>query len=140
MQLVITVKDGATNREIAQTLMQTATRMDENILATAETKATKTPVRKAAPPTEEDTDFVTQTANDSGFDDDTTIEKEEKPAKKTRPKKTTLDDVNDACKAHAMAKGRDATLGILQKKFKTQSVTALKPEQWETCIAAMTLS
>lgn len=130
--------------------------------------ATKSPAtKKAAAPAapapavvEEDDDFKADADEASGFDDDdndTVAEasfddaapeevEEKKPAKTAangsngKAKKVTLDDVNDACKAHAQAKGRPATLAILQKKFKTQSVTALKPEQYEMAIAAMSVN
>lgn len=114
--------------------------------------------KAAAPPADEDDDFKADTGEANGFDDDDDTvaeasfddaggeEEEAKPAKKStkssngKAKKITLDDVNDACKAHAAAKGRPATLAVLQNKFKTQSVTALKPEQYETCISAMSVN
>lgn len=127
---------------------------------TAKPAATK-PTKAAAPVEEvegdDDDDFVTDSAkNGESFDDDTTEESasfddaaDEEPPKKAAPakgtkaaakKKITLDDVNDACKAHAQANGRPATLAILKKKFKTESVTALKPEQYEACISAMAVN
>lgn len=126
--------------------------------STSGTKKDQELQRKADAAQEEDDDFK---ADDSGapngFDNDDTapepndadeeefLAKEEKKAASKKgangkAKKITIDDVNDACKAHAAAKGRPATLDLLKKKFKTQSVTALKPEQFEACIAAMAVN
>jgi uncharacterized cupredoxin-like copper-binding protein len=95
----------------------------------------------------DDEDFTPQPTETVSFDEDDEDVKEEEPpaakktaAKKEKAKKITLDDVNDACRAHAAARGRAATLAVLQKKFKTHSVTALKPEQWESCVAAMAVN
>ncbi|MDH4164711.1 MAG: hypothetical protein OEW15_18785 [Nitrospirota bacterium] len=124
---------------------------------TAAAKPAAAKKQAAPPPVDEDDDFKADDggAEPAGFDDDAAEEapaeeegfEEEAPPKKAAPakktaakKKITLDDVNDACKAHAAAKGRPATLAILQKKFKTQSVTALKPEQYEACISAMAVN
>lgn len=64
-----------------------------------------------------------------------------KVGKAGKPKKLTLDDVNDACKGRAAAtggkKGRGEVLAILKKKFGTESVSELKPEQYAACVAAM---
>lgn len=156
MQLIITVKDGATNVEMANQLRWQANLIEgmepKAAAATTNTgKKTKPAVKAAAAETTDDDDgFVTEQAagEPEGFEDDAATEDEgftEEPPKKagakgTKAKKITLDDVNDACKAHAAAKGRPATLGVLQKKFKTQSVTALKPEQYEACISAMAVN
>ncbi len=63
------------------------------------------------------------------------------PKTKAKAKKLTVDDVNDACKAKAAsiggAEGRKEVLSILKKKFKTQSVSELQPEQYAEAIAAM---
>lgn len=63
-----------------------------------------------------------------------------KPKKKTE-KKLTVDDVNDACKVRAQSiggkEGRKQVLLILKKKFKTESVSELKPEQYAEAISAM---
>lgn len=126
---------------------------------TATRKVAPPPAKKAAaaPVDEDDDDFKADTgeSDPAGFDDDAAGTEEEgfedppPPAatkaapssaagkKGAKPKKLTIDDVNDACKAHAAAKGRPATLQVLQQKFKTQSVTALKPEQFAACIQAM---
>lgn len=64
-----------------------------------------------------------------------------KTAKATKEKKYTSAEVNDACKARAIKiggkAGRAEVLAILKKKFKTESVTELKPEQYAAVIAAM---
>lgn len=81
----------------------------------------------------------------ASFDDEevhSDDDEEEAPvAKKTKAKKVTLDDVNDACKARAASvggkEGRSEVLTILKKKFKTTSVSELKPEQYAAVIAAM---
>lgn len=76
-----------------------------------------------------------------GDDDDGEPDFKAPPAKKEKVKKVTVDDVNDACKARAMVKGgklgRSEVLTILKKKFKTESVSELKPEQYAECIGAM---
>lgn len=120
----------------------------------SKTAPAKKAASKAAAPVvddgDEDDGFAEDTGETNGFDSDESEEgfDEAPPEKKAAPKKgtngkakkITLDDVNDACKAHAQAKGRPATLAVLQKHFKTQSVTALKPEQYETCISAMAVN
>lgn len=67
-------------------------------------------------------------------------EEEDAPPKK-KAKKLTVDDVNDACKKKAAKiggkEGRNEVLKILKKKFKTTSVSELKPEQYAAAIAAM---
>lgn len=181
MELVITVKDGATNTDIARTLRHQANLIDGmDPKQAASTQACSTPEMPAlsgtkpaatnntskkaaaAAPVDEDDDFKSDDrgVEPEGFDEDdepvaaasfedASEEEEAKPAaaKKSakakangKAKKITLDDVNDACKAHAQAKGRPATLAVLQNKFKTQSVTALKPEQYEACISAMSVN
>lgn len=64
------------------------------------------------------------------------------PAKKAKKAaKVTLDDVNDACKARARAvggkKGIEAVKAILLKKFKTDSITKIKEENYPAIVAAM---
>lgn len=126
------------------------------VTAKAKTKTTSKAAAAAPAVDEEDDDFKADTGEANGFDDaegeddgagfmETTGAQGNGTGKaagktKAKPKKITLDDVNDACKAHAQAKGRPATLAVLEKKFKTQSVTALKPEQYEQCISAMTVN
>jgi len=60
--------------------------------------------------------------------------------KKAKAKKVTLDDVNDACMARAMAGGKNGfkeVKGILKKKFKTESISELEESQYQECIDAM---
>ena len=66
-------------------------------------------------------------------------DEEEKPKKK---KKISLEDVNDACKAKMKALGggkaaREKVLNVLKKKFKTESISDLKAEQYAAVISAM---
>lgn len=157
------VVTGANRVELVERLRAFADNLD-GAPATISGKATKSQARpaasskKAAVAEEEDDGFVAKedTGEPDGFGDDATAADDaagdgedftEEPPKKSaakgtkaKAKKITLDDVNDACKAHAQANGRKATLETLQKKFKTQSVTALKPEQYEACISAMAVN
>lgn len=67
---------------------------------------------------------------------------------KAKAKKFTSNDCNDAAKAAVKiftpslgAKAaRDKVLAIMKKKFKIDSVLALKPEQYESFIASMEVS
>lgn len=121
-------------------------------------KPAKRPTARAAKPAvepeaeietdDDDADFVTASAKKpaksaaASFDEEgDDVEVEEPPAKKPAAKKITLDDVNDACKARAAGGKREEVLGILQKKFKVTSVTALKdaPDKWPQVIKAMSL-
>lgn len=95
---------------------------------------------------DDDEDDEQETTKVLDPDDDDEDEEEKAvapPAKRGRPKKITIDTVNDACKAKAASiggkEGRNLVLGILKKKFKTESVTGLKPEQYSACIEAMTV-
>lgn len=103
--------------------------------------AKKKPAKKASASFDED--------ESDGDDEDESVdeddEEEKAPPAKTkkagRPPKYTVDDVNDACKARALAaggkKGRAEVIAILQKKFGTATVSELKPEHYAACIAAM---
>ncbi len=85
------------------------------------------------------------------FDDDDAGEEESEeeeesftkaPAAKAKKAKAyTLDDANDACKARAAVtggkKGRAEVLALLNKHFKTESVSELKPEQYAKVITVM---
>ena len=83
--------------------------------------------KKAAAPVEDETDendFMTP------------------PKKATKAKKLTVDDVNDACKAKALAEGggkvgRSKVLAILKKNFQTESVSELTPDQYAEAIEAL---
>lgn len=106
----------------------------------ADDEETETEVEAAAD-SDDDEDFTpvkkTKAKAAKSFDDDEDDAEEEevKPAKKA--KKITLDDVNDACKARAAGGRRKEVLAILKKKFKTESVSTLEPEQYPALIAAM---
>lgn len=86
---------------------------------------------------EEETDEAEETEEAEVEED----EEDPAPKKKAKAKKITLDDVNDACKAKAQSiggkEGRTQVLTILKKKFKTETVSALKPEQYQAVIDAM---
>lgn len=102
------------------------------------------PKKKAAAFDEEEEDDVTPAAKKAAkkaaasFDEE---EEEDAPAPAKKAKKITLDDVNDACKARARStggkEGRAEVLALLKKKFKTESVSELKPEQYAACVALM---
>ncbi len=70
-------------------------------------------------------------------------EEEEAPAPKAKKApKVTIDDVNDACmeKMRALGgnkKAREQVVAILKKKFKVETVTELKPEQYADAVEAM---
>jgi hypothetical protein len=114
------------------------------------------PAKKKSASFEEDEETEeTEETEESEEDEETdeeeeteeTDEDEDEPAPvqtkkgRGRPKKLTVDDVNDACKTKAASiggkEGRTAVLTILKKKFKTQSVSELKPDQYQACIEAM---
>ncbi len=156
MQLTITVKDGATNVDIAQAL-----RFQANLIEGMDPKtaASRKATTRAAAVEEEETEETEEETDEdfapkkktaakkaaASFDDDGEEEEEteeEAPAPKSKKaKKITIDDVNDACKARAAAtggkEGRNEVLKILKKNFKTESVSALKPEQFQAVIDAM---
>lgn len=72
----------------------------------------------------------------TSFDEE---DEEEAPVvKKAKAPKLTIDDVIGACKLYAKENGRPATLALLKKKFKTTSVSDLKPEQFAAVIEVMT--
>ncbi len=94
---------------------------------------------------EDDTDatYDKETMGEDDDEDDTDSEDDEAeaPAKKTRTKKLTTDDVIDAAKVYARSiggtKGKDAVLAILKKKFGVKSTSALKTNQLEAAIKAL---
>lgn len=121
-------------------------------------KKSSSKAEAAAEPEEEEDDFAKKPGGKKGakgFDEDEddapakksaskkaadfgSEEEAEEPApKKGKAKKLTVDDVNDACKAHAGRHNRAETLALLKKKFKVSSVTELEPEDYEACIEAM---
>lgn len=107
-----------------------------------EAPAKKTKGKKAAAFEDDEDDADADESEDESEDED----EDEKPVKKTKSKKVTLDDVNDACKAHVQAKiksgqpgpeARKSALKVLKKKFGVASATDLKPEQFAAAIKAM---
>lgn len=161
MQLTITVKDGSTNKDIAAALRFQAglleglspkkaasrdnTDVDENDDDAEDTDdeelaPTKKSGGKKAKSFDDDEEETDDTESEESDDEDDTEDEEPAPKKKAK-KKLTVDDVNEACKARAAdtggKEGRAEVLGILKKKFKTQSVSDLKPEQYADVIKAM---
>lgn len=67
---------------------------------------------------------------DEGEEVEVEIEEEPPVTPPKKQKKLTVDDCNDAAKALAKLKGRDAVLSLMQKHFKTKSVSDLKPERY----------
>lgn len=157
MQLVITVKDGATNKDIAAAL-----RFQANLIAGMEPKAAAARENTdTAEETEDEDDGFTETPPKSGkgtkgkksqaaasFDeddggDDTVDETEDEDftappkGKAAKGKKVTIDMVNDACKAKAADSSRKEVLALLKKHFKTQSVSEIKPELYAKVIEVM---
>lgn len=76
-----------------------------------------------------------------GDDDDGEPDFKAPTVKKEKVKKVTVDDCNDAAKTRAMIKGgklgRTEVLSLMKKHFKTESVSELKPEQYEKFIQVM---
>lgn len=89
--------------------------------------------------TNDEADFAasTEEAQTSSSFDDEAAEVEEPPKKTTKAKAPTKEDVNAACKLHAKKHGFDTTKALLTKKFKTVSVSTLKPDQYAAVIATM---
>lgn len=84
----------------------------------------------------------------NGFDDEEESSDDDEEdftksaTKSKKAKKLTLDDVNAACKERAASEGggkagREVVLGILKKKFKTTSITDLKPDSYALVISTM---
>lgn len=125
---------------------------DEDFAPKKPTATRRAPVKAFDEDEDETEETVEEDESDEDEDDTVELATPTKAAAKTakaankgaKPKKFTLDDVNDACKARATAaggkKGRTEVLGILKKKFKTETVSSLKPEQYEACIQAMAVS
>lgn len=108
----------------------------KNVKAAVKSAAKKT----AASFDEDDADDAPAASTEDDDDADFTAPPA-KAAKPAKAKKITVDDVNDACKAKASSiggkEGRAKVLALLKKHFKTESVSELKPEQYEACIKAM---
>lgn len=93
------------------------------------------PSKKAVAAFEEETEEAAEETEEEEADFAAPVKKAKKAAK------VTLDDVNDACKARARAvggkKGIEAVKAILLKKFKTDSITKIKEENYPAIVAAM---
>ncbi len=97
--------------------------------------ATETAALKAAV---DEFDSETEDAEvETASDDDFMSEPEPKP---TKAKKITVAEVNEACKARAKAggkNGRAEVLKILKKNFKTESISALKENQYAKALEVL---
>lgn len=60
-----------------------------------------------------------------------------KQDKKTKSKKVTIDDVNDAAMARAGRTNRAEVLAILKKNFKVKSITDLDESNYAECISLL---
>lgn len=100
----------------------------------------KKAVAKAVKAFDEDEDDDSEASSAVTLEDDEDDNFTDKPVSK-KAKKLTVEDVNTACKKKASdiggKEGRAQVLTILKKKFKTQSVSELKPEQYAAVISAM---
>ena len=76
-------------------------------------------------------------ADDEAEVEDEEVEEAPAPKKSAKAKAPTKEDVNEACKAHAKRHSFATTQALLLKKFKTKSVSTLKPEHYPAVIAAM---
>lgn len=113
--------------------MEAATEEDDE-----DFKPKKSAGKKAAAAAFEDDDEPVEEP-EAEEDEDFTTPAPKKAAAKT--KKLTIDDANDACKTRAARtggkEGRAEVLAILKKNFKTQSVTDVKPEDYEKLVKLM---
>ena len=132
--VTLTGKNFADVIKNAQTLVNTY----GSVGSTNEVKSTiiKTaPAKKVVAPVEDEDDFSLDAAADE--DDDFTTEVTTPAKKATKAPKLTDSDVNNACKAYAKVHGKPATLAILKKKFKVQSILELKADQYGAAIEAL---
>lgn len=143
MQITLTVKDGATAKDVAAAL-----RFQAGLFEGMEPKTASSRKNTDADEAQEtdDEDFGKKPAGKKAaakFDDDQADEDFTTPAKKTaKAKKLTIDDVNDACKARAKEEGggkagRDAVLKLLKKNFKTQSVSDIEETDYARAVEVM---
>lgn len=96
-------------------------------------------------PDEDDDSDDSEVDEDSAEDDDEDSDEDEEPVKaakgKAKAKKFTNDDCNDAakelCKALGGKAGRAKVLALMKKHFDTESVSELKPEQYEKFVDVM---
>ena len=88
---------------------------------------------------DEDEEAEAEEDEESEEEADEETEEEEAPAPKkaAKPAKIDAKAVNEACKAHAKKHGFDTTKALLLKKFKTSTVSKLKPEQYADVVKAM---
>ncbi len=159
MKLEIGVMAGAESKAFLVDLTKQLDRM-EKLVGSLKSKAADTDetddeeendeidtaaLRKAATTTdddEEDEEPAPKKKAAAATDDDEDEDSEEDftAAKKTKQKKLTEKDVNDACKAYAKhiggKKGRPAVLKILGK-FGTESVTDLDEKHYAAVIKAL---
>lgn len=99
--------------------------------------AAKKPVKKK-PAFEDDEE---DDADDEDDEDEEEDDEDDEPKAKTKGKKITADDCNDAAKARAASvggkKGREEVLKLMKKHFGTESVSELKPDQYAKFIKVM---
>ena len=164
--LSLTIPPKATSTEIAKSLRQYAdmfegadtTEMDtrknpyseeddETEVVTPVKASSKKGGKKAASFDDDEDDTGTTAAasaiEDDEDEDDGFMEAPKKTAAvtkgKTKTKKITIEDVNDACKKFGKANGRPNVLKVLKKQFKVESVTELEPTQYAAVIEAMSV-
>jgi hypothetical protein len=159
LQIIIPFNGAATNLDMAAELRRRAGLLEgmspKDASSRANTDSAPSAKSRKAPAQVEETEEVESDDEDfapkkstakkaaASFDDDEENDEEEAPPKKKKAPKISLDDVNDACKARAVEEGggktgRGIVVAILKKKFKTESVGELKPEQYAAVIEAMT--
>ena len=99
---------------------------------------------KEEPAPQEEFDFSAENSEASETEVvDDFMEAPKKTKTATKVKKITLAEVNDACKAKAKAGGKDGrkqVLSLLQKHFKTESISEIKPENYGKLIEIMKVS
>lgn len=144
-ELIASKKDLGDNHFEAEHTNGEITEDDDNDFT--EKKTTKKASKKASSFDDEDEGEADEAPevseeDEASFDSDDEDE-DALPKKKKAQKKISLEDVNDACKARASQTGgkagREEVLKILKKKFKTSSLTDLKPEQYPAVLAAMSI-
>lgn len=101
-------------------------------------------IKNTSPDEAEEVKKIEDEIEEADFDEaeieEESFEEEETPPKKTAAAKAPKIDakmVNDACKAHAKKNGFENTKNLLMKKFKTSSVSKLKPEQFADVLKVM---
>lgn len=121
--------------------VQTITGATPKIEVTKAALKNATTKKAAAPVVEDEDDASLELPGDvedgSDFDLGADEEIEAPVKKKAAAPKLTEKEVNAAAKAHAGTHGRAATLAILKKQFKVQSILELKPDQYASVIKAL---